>query len=674
MTGANYDIPYQSFCWVLGTTTFRRADLNLVTEKQLIMLKGFRKQHLDAGEKWRWKGNNALQARFYDYSQLQSGSSGTAKLKDKDARQQTSPLHPLGLTTEDRIVTEAGDELVALAEDGDFRSSNVFSIAADSYIYLKQLLKTTLTGSDGRTVRPYYVLAHLLNKFDELTGDEFSYLLPMVNDQSSLDIITRGIRDLRAGTTNVHRIILDRLRDMSSMKQARALFLAEPMSPELFMAVGMNRKSPKYDRSYAPVYEAAEAVFQRETPTTQDVLNLEGAIRDLKVAKYWRKFLLGKASKATIRKRGTKVIPANCPLSGHGTVDDFKDAFFWLMHLIKSLATLDDYSDLNRRYFKLTDTILFDQGTVTFDVLPRAFFRVTAGVLTRDMFTPSTVLTSAVELGQIAPEFDIPTEDLLDVLSEEFGVTLTSLDSANQYVRDERYNRLHQLLDTRLTTATLCELLECFTRRDDDRIAELVTDAATPPTILEFVLGLCWYEISGRTGDILDYMQLQLEADFMPRTHAQGGDADIIYKYGQDPKFPEHALVIEATLATGTNARKMEMEPVSRHLGRQMIKSGNKYDYCVFVAPQLDLNVINDFRYRKEMGFFNTETEEKVTPLMIIPLDLDQVRSLLAAGTRYSSLYAVLHDLFESPEMHAPEWKTEIDQQVKALTGAVHGG
>lgn len=670
-------IPYQNFCWVLGTTTFRRADLNLVTEQQLIMLTGFRSRHLAAGGTWKWRGNKELQVSFYDFytqSLSESGVSGKAKLKDKDARQQTSPLHPLGLATEDRVVTEAGNELVELAEAGEFRGENLFDIPADSYIYLKQLLKTSLSGSGDRNVRPYYVLGHLLNKFEKLTFEEFSYLLPMVNDKSSLDIITRGIVDLRAGDSSVNQIILNRLHAMESMREAHTLFMAETVTPELMMVVGMNRKSRSYDKIYAPIYEAAKSVFRNIAPSSQDVLDLDSTLRKLKgkPAKYWRGFLLSKASKQSIKSRGAKVIQRDCPLSGHATDAEFKSAFFWLMHLIKSLATLDDYADLNRRYFKLTDTILFEDGSVTFDVLPRAFFWVTAGVLERDMFTQSKVLTSAVDLEDIAPEFDVPTDDLLEVLSGEFGVTLTTLESANRHVRDERYERLHNLLDTRFTTNVLCELLDCFVKRNDARIAELVTDAATPSTVLEFVLGLCWYEMSERTGDVLDYMKLQLEADFMPRTHAQGGGADIVYEYPRTKDHPEHAMLIEATLANGTNARQMEMEPVSRHLGRQIIESGNTNDYCVFVAPQLDMNVVNDFRFRKDMGFFNPETGKRVSPLMIIPLDLRQVRTLLAAGTCYATLYASLKGLFDSPEMHAQKWKAEIDQEMDSISAITH--
>ncbi|WP_390890831.1 AlwI family type II restriction endonuclease [Gemella morbillorum] len=41
----------------------------------------------------------------------------------------------------------------------------------------------------------------------------------------------------------------------------------------------------------------------------------------------------------------------------------------------------------------------------------------------------------------------------------------------------------------------------------------------------------------------------------------------IIYEYEACTSYPKHSLLLEATLADGNNQRRMEMEPVSRHLG-----------------------------------------------------------------------------------------------------------
>lgn len=51
----------------------------------------------------------------------------------------------------------------------------------------------------------------------------------------------------------------------------------------------------------------------------------------------------------------------------------FKKTFFNIMHLFKAKATLSDYLDLNRRYIKTTDVVLFEDNTIKLDIIPKHF-------------------------------------------------------------------------------------------------------------------------------------------------------------------------------------------------------------------------------------------------------------------------------------------------------------
>lgn len=122
-------------------------------------------------------------------------------------------------------------------------------------------------------------------------------------------------------------------------------------------------------------------------------------------------------------------------------------------------------------------------------------------------------------------------------------------------------------------------ILDC----NDKRIEEFVTDEATIPTIFEYILEIIWFKVSERQGNILDFMQLSLEVNLLPKTHVAGGYADIIYEYEACLAYPKHALLLEATLADGTNQRRMEMEPVLRHLEDYRIRFNNPFDYSLLV-------------------------------------------------------------------------------------------
>ncbi|NLJ14737.1 MAG: AlwI family type II restriction endonuclease, partial [Ignavibacteria bacterium] len=160
------NIPYKSFCWSLGTTSFRTKNFNKTIEEQLSLLNEF--WILRENQNINWSGNNELQARYYDFMRQKGFVEGNAKNKPKDAREKTSGLVDIGLIDENRKLSDAGKALLHISSENDFSSDNQFQIAKDSFIYLKQLLKTSYT-VEGQTVRPFLVLLYLLSKVDYLT-------------------------------------------------------------------------------------------------------------------------------------------------------------------------------------------------------------------------------------------------------------------------------------------------------------------------------------------------------------------------------------------------------------------------------------------------------------------------------------------------------------------------
>lgn len=223
-------------------------------------------------------------------------------------------------------------------------------------------------------------------------------------------------------------------------------------------------------------------------------------------------------------------------------------------------------------------------------------------------------------------------------------------------IEDTRYQRLQHLIDTEFIDDKLLSLLDCFETKNDDEIRSMVTENADVTTIFEYVLGILWYKASERQGKILDYMKLSLDANLLPKTHAAGGEADIVYEYPETEYYPAHTLLLEATLADNTNQRRMEMEPVSRHLGRHLLRTGNLDSYCVFATTYLDINVIADFRERKNMPFYDTQDYTKsVDGMKIIPLQTEELKKIIKSETRYKVLFSLFEEAFNSP-LQPHEW------------------
>jgi hypothetical protein len=91
------------------------------------------------------------------------------------------------------------------------------------------------------------------------------------------------------------------------------------------------------------------------------------------------------------------------------------------------------------------------------------------------------------------------------------------------------------------------------------------------------------------------------------------------------------------------------MEPVSRYLGRHLIRTGNLNSYCVFITPYLDINVIADFRGRKSMPFYDTQDMTRfVDGMKIIPLDTEVLKRIIAQNIKYSTLYRLFNEAHNS--------------------------
>ena len=634
---------YKSFCWCLGTTSFRTKDFNRTIEVQLELLNEFWTLAENANEAW--ANNSDLQIRYYDFMKDKGFVSGDAPRKDKDAREKTSGLVDIGIIDDDRKLTEAGRALLTISQTGNFDPDNVFQIPKDSFIYLKQLLKTS-NKIDETVVRPFIVLLRVLSEFESISFEEYTYLLPLCVDRDSTEYIIDRIHDLRNHRVDLNDIIIDRLMDMENYQEGLRLFLDNDVDANLICEVGMNRKSRNYDRPYFPLYQALrQAYFENDTDA---FINVYEATRQINIGIRWRNYLFNTESTRAIIHEPLNCLNATL-FDNVDTEAQFKEAFYKVMHLLKARATLSYYLDLNRRYIKTADVVLFSDNTLSLDIVPKHFFNAIIDDLYNFAFEESTLLFDDCALEEIADCLVTDENTIIAGVNEELGTNVTTVEAARLALDDVRYRRLQALIDDKFTDEKLIELLNLFESRNDNEIRNMVTDNADIPTIFEYVLGILWYKTSERQGKVLEYMKLSLDADLLPKTHAAGGEADIVYEYAATEHYPEHALLLEATLADGTNQRRMEMEPVSRHLGTHLLRTGNMNSYCVFATTHLDINVIADFRNRKTNPYYNPQDYTQfVNGMKIIPLQTTELKKIVNNHRTYKELYPLFEEAFNS--------------------------
>ena len=591
---------------------------------------------------------------------------GDAPRKAKDARQKTSGMRDIGLIDDNRRLTAVGNKLLEIAKSGNFSSDNFLQIPKDSFVYFQQLLKTYIGINNDSGVRPFVLLVRLLKKFNYLSKEEFMYLFPLCINRETTEFIENKLSEFRGKDVNVGEIVTEIFMQQQNYKDALDYFISEKsVSEETFCTVGLNRKSKDYDRAYFPLYNAIKKVYFDDDKSPKAIMALYEASDIGNVKTHWRKFLFKTSSSASIKKSPLDQLQSANMFSNLENEKAFKTVFFKTMHMVKVERTLEDYFDLNRRYLKISDTLLFADEQVKFDVIPKYYFSLLPDEFYNLAFVKSDKLVELQSLEEISPFLKLDDEKLLKVINKDNKTAFSQIGDIKQFVADERTKRFNKLIDEKFSDNQLIYILQLISKRADKEIQELVTDDADIPTIFEYILGIAWYKISERKGDILSFMNLSLEADLLPKTHAGGGEADLVFQYEAENGYPKHSLLIEATLADSTNQRRMEMEPVSRHLGDYMIAHKNLESYCVFITNFLHMNVISDFRNRRKMEYYGGKNgDEVINGMMITPLENNLLVTILKTGVKYPQLYKLFHEIQES-SLAPKEWYNELKEQLQ---------
>lgn len=644
--------PFRSYSWSLGTTSFRMANFHRKIEEQLFLLDEF--WNISENKNLIWTGDSTLQVKYYDFIYSKGFITGDITdnfdKKAKTARQKTSGLVDIGLIDCNRRLTSVGKVLLDICNSGDFSSDNEFKIPKDSYIYFKQLLKTTYRLQED-FVRPYLITGIVLDRCDDyLTDDEFTYFLPLCINKEITDNVIDYITKYRSGEVSIDEVIADVVLKRYSYPEALEFFLSSAQSDENIMAIGMNRDGMRHDKYYVNLYRQLKRVYVDKDDTA--IADLHKASRAIggKCGVLWRKRLF-KIKNAKTRN--------DLAFNKFDTVKNerqFNTVFFEYLHLNKIRTNLSDYKDLNRRYLNITDTILFEDGKVCFTPILNNFFKTQAGKAFEDAYSDCEKLEQDCLLNEINSNLIFIDDSIIGIFNSKNNTDFDNINEVYDFVENDRYKRFRHLIDAKFSNNVIISILDKFeTRNCDSDIIDKVGSEADIPTIFEYITAVAWYRISGYKGKILEYMNLSLDVNLLPRTHAGGGMSDIVYKYEKSYSFSQHDLLIECTLMEGVTQRHGEMEPVSRHLANYMIDE-NPNAYCAFVSNNLHASVISDFRMRKNSPYYRNETEH-VDGMKIIPLHTRELKAILKKEISYDRLYGLFEDAYTSEDIKSPpEW------------------
>ena len=662
----SYDISkikFQTYSWGFGTTSFRESELKYKIEKQLIILENYREDKKDI----KWKD---FQIEYFSHLVEDELAKSTANDKQKDARIKTSSLKDLGLVNKERFLQNTAIELLEIVKANTKKDTNIFGINKDNFLYLKQFLKMEFSKNIENdryasfSIKPFIaVIYSLLMKNNKLPRSFFTYILPTIKNYDELKtILSSNIENI-----DINHYILNKIKDMDNYKNALECFKSESKNNDLFKEknVFMNNNGGKYDIKYLKFYNSIKK-YDKSIKNNSKKLKIINEIvyPDKTNKKIFYNFMFKLDSRPSKSKLNEDLISVFEDSLIFKYTDSFDENFFYMVQLEKWIRNLEEYYDLNKRFLELTNLFIFEKEYLYLDEIAYIVFNEKKDSLldiplsiSKDKYLNN--LYSSKSLEEISEIFNFDREHLLRELNKKYRDIDIHGDlniQINKIKKENEKKYFDTLIDKHFTNDKIKSLLlNIKDRVNDKEILDYLDWDTNVPTIFEYIIGIIWYNISKREGYITDFMNLSLDAKLLPRRFAGGGQSDIIYKYSS------HHLLIEVTLANKDNQRKMELEPVSRHLGRYMLENGNEH-YALFIVPYLDPNVLVGLRAYSKLNYYNTSnTDEYVSNLKIIPLEIDDILHLMEKDIKYDFFYDnIVENSYQNPEFDGFKWYKNI--------------
>lgn len=665
-----------------STSIFNMGDTSIRVKEVVPIYKQILKtlqKHNQSNQKW----NNESQASFYssvlsDFAKAETedginlfGNLNRNEITglDKRGRTLTNALVKICFINYDRKLSQVGLNYISETEQAFDKLEELFGLTIDNLVYFRQLLKLRIydSNSDKYFYNFRFALA-FLNRYSKVPVRDFLWIVESIKPNFSEEKIKVIIDNYQSVYDNNKTFEQYRDEEFANhiliperVDEARKMFSIKNFSDENFKKLFPNRKNSNKSLEYKSfVLSIINFTEEKTERSFEEMMSLskQDAIK--------KAFGDGKAvfkykNKDSIQDFITK--NSDNPLLS-GQYLDIYYAFTWSKHndLIK------EYSDMCKRIFSLSGVISFNQGIVSLGrpwIFPKLFS------LLNGNFKISGEASYEEYENDIKSSFyqDICISDILELsytqvleiqnqIAEEFGIA--DISNIKQFVADKQEREFREFVEQEFGITKVSEVLSFISQRNDKKVQELVTDNALVPTIFEYILAIAWYYISDKKFQLRKSMQLTFSADNLPLSHAGGNKGDIEIEYS------DKMLLLEATLMDKSTQKRGELEPVIRH-SVNLALSTNKPLQTIFVANEVDDNVVNIFRATSFIQLNGTLTKGSVKGLNIFALTIPEIINILDRKINEQRIFEKLDD-FSTIEPYRIEngWREEIVSEILA--------
>ena len=584
---------------------------------------------------------------------------------EKRARHYTSNLVKMGFTTTNRSITEAGYSYLRGAVVRD-ELEELLPLDNVNIALFRQLSKLKIFGSSNNGKRQFYspFIMALILLLDNETIDEHSFEVVVQGlSPYSSDEVKQAIRNNEISVVELEESI--RNIDITIPEE---LIGEYDVDFDIFKNIF---KGSKKNDSISKLYYDFFAVLRdfRNNKTEETYANLINCLDQDNIASIYKAFGYGKAVFAAGNKGSRYNLErfleknANHPLL---ISDDFVSEFYTAYTRSKWIDGIREYSDTTVRLLSATGLFKFKNlPELSYKEILSLIFDVEQlrenvfGEMTDEEYTHYEEIEDSY-FGKNIPFveiFNYSHDDISTITSKlEKLLGVSAATDVKKFLINQKNADFIAHINDKYPKEKIMELLPMFSdRKKDNQIKREVNDAATVPTIYEYIIGIAWYYISNKEFDLYNSLNLTLNADFEPVIHAGGGDGDIVIHY------EEIIVMLEVTLMNKQAQKRGEWEPVLRHSLNLKAANEPKETITFFIADELDYNTINIWRAVASVSLESTNTHTKVDGVVIMPFTNNEVLAFLKNSVYYKDIVKAVKDSFAKvPQITDVKWHEEV--------------
>ena len=550
---------------------------------------------------------------------------------DKRGRTLTNALVKLGFIDANRNLSSVGIRYISNDDIMFDKLEKLFGLTTDNITYLRQLLKLRVYDSDSDKYFYNFRFALVfLSKYDKVPISDFLWILESTKpsfSKTQIEKIIDNYESVYKGTKTFDQYRDEEFSDYilitDRVTEAHIMFENRDFTDENFKKLFPNRKSSNKSLKYKQFVLTLIDFLENKTEQKLKALLEISKENDIKKAFGGGRMLFdakkGDSIQEFLARNGEN------PLLS-GKYFEIYLVFAWSKHndLIR------EYSDMCKRIFSLSGVISFNQGIASLGqswLLPKIIkasgnsfilsqeenYEAYENDLSSSFYQNNSLMT-------ILDISDSQAEEIEKSIAKEFGVSNTA--NIQEFIADKQEKEFRKFIEQEFYVSKVITILEAISQRNDKKVQELVTDNALVPTIFEYILAIAWYHVSNKQFALRKSMQLTFSADNLPLSHAGGNKGDIEIEY------PDKMLLLEATLMDKSTQKRGELEPVIRH-SVNLALSTEKPLQTIFVANEVDNNVVNIFRATSFIQLDGTLTSGSVDGLNIFALTISEIISIL---------------------------------------------